>query len=358
MTVGQKIQKLRKNANLSQEDLAEKLLVSRQTVSLWETDQTLPTIDNLRLLKDIFHVSIDELLCEEEKNESEEGTASDAEEKEEFEYSFTLTDDERIKKLNRGLMFAFLEKRAWLFVILATFIVLGFIGKAQKNQFALPTFVFIIVSIVTVRSVILINKRNKNSLGITKRTFYKYRFTESGLECAVFLENAEVTRKTIQRSDIKMVYETDGILLIVLNKGENSFIIDKLSPDCNGKLLTFVTEFQKIKKVDKEHNLVNIFSKLFVIFSVISPMIGLILMVNLAPKIDRTSIETAISSMTNQIQYSWAFYLMLPVTVGEIVFGAIFKRRGHKITYNIVIGAITTFLCLIYGSFFIFFGLV
>jgi transcriptional regulator with XRE-family HTH domain len=111
MTVGQKIQKLRKNANLSQEDLAEKLLVSRQTVSLWETDQTLPTIDNLRLLKVIFHVSIDELLCEEEKNESEEGTASDAEEKDEFEYSFTLTDDERVKKINKGLMFAFLEKK-------------------------------------------------------------------------------------------------------------------------------------------------------------------------------------------------------------------------------------------------------
>jgi len=37
-------------------------LVSRQTVSLWETDQTLPTVDNLRLLRDVFGVSIDELL--------------------------------------------------------------------------------------------------------------------------------------------------------------------------------------------------------------------------------------------------------------------------------------------------------
>ena len=357
MTVGQKIQKLRKNANLSQEDLAEKLLVSRQTVSLWETDQTLPTIDNLRLLKEIFHVSIDELLCEEEKNELEEGTASDAEEKDEFEYSFTLTDDERIKKINKGLMFAFLEKKIWLFAIIAVVIVLGIIGKAQAKQLTLPVLTMLIVSIVAVRSAIQINKGNKNSIDVLKRTFYKYRFTESGLECAVFLENAEFVRKTFQKSEIKIVYETDGILMIVLNKDKQGFIIDKLSPECDGRLLSFVTEFQKIKNIDKEHNLVSTFSKLFVIFSVISPIIGLGLMVSFAPKVDKTSIETAIATVTNQIKYSWAFYLMLPVTVGEIVFGAIFKRRGHKLTHNIVIGAITTFLCLIYGSFFIFFGL-
>ena len=268
MTVGQKIQKLRKNANLSQEDLAEKLLVSRQTVSLWETDQTLPTIDNLRLLKEIFHVSIDELLCEEEKNELEEGTASDAEEKDEFEYSFTLTDDERIKKINKGLMFAFLEKKIWLFAIIAVVIVLGIIGKAQAKQLTLPVLTMLIVSIVAVRSAIQINKGNKNSIDVLKRTFYKYRFTESGLECAVFLENAEFVRKTFQKSEIKIVYETDGILMIVLNKDKQGFIIDKLSPECDGRLLSFVTEFQKIKTLTKSI----ISSAHFQSFSLFSPL--------------------------------------------------------------------------------------
>jgi hypothetical protein len=127
----------------------------------------------------------------------------------------------------------------------------------------------LIVSIVAVRSAIQINKGNKNSIDVLKRTFYKYRFTESGLECAVFLENAEFVRKTFQKSEIKIVYETDGILMIVLNKDKQGFIIDKLSPECDGRLLSFVTEFQKIKNIDKEHNLVSTFSKLFVIFSVI-----------------------------------------------------------------------------------------
>ena len=62
MTTGEKIQQYRKGLDLSQEELGQKLLVSRQTISLWEKDQTLPTIDNLIRLGEIFGVSVDELL--------------------------------------------------------------------------------------------------------------------------------------------------------------------------------------------------------------------------------------------------------------------------------------------------------
>ena len=54
MTVGENIQKLRKKLGLSQEGLAEKLFLTRQTISQWETDQTMPTLDNIKLLKDVF----------------------------------------------------------------------------------------------------------------------------------------------------------------------------------------------------------------------------------------------------------------------------------------------------------------
>ncbi|MBR5156403.1 MAG: helix-turn-helix transcriptional regulator, partial [Clostridia bacterium] len=62
MTVGENIQRLRKKLGLSQEGLAEKLFLTRQTVSQWETDQTTPTLDNIKLLKDVFGVSTDEIL--------------------------------------------------------------------------------------------------------------------------------------------------------------------------------------------------------------------------------------------------------------------------------------------------------
>jgi len=62
MTIGEKITHLRNVANISQETLAEKLSVSRQSVSKWEMDQALPQIDKVLQLCELFKVSSDELL--------------------------------------------------------------------------------------------------------------------------------------------------------------------------------------------------------------------------------------------------------------------------------------------------------
>ena len=64
MTISEKIQCFRKKSGLSQEELAGMMFVSRQTISLWETGQTLPTIDNLIRLREIFGVSLDTILCD------------------------------------------------------------------------------------------------------------------------------------------------------------------------------------------------------------------------------------------------------------------------------------------------------
>ena len=76
MTIGESIMKRRKDLGLSQEELAGKLLVSRQTISLWEKDQTQPTIDNLMRLKEIFGVSIDKVLCADEEKETKINSVS------------------------------------------------------------------------------------------------------------------------------------------------------------------------------------------------------------------------------------------------------------------------------------------
>ena len=64
MTIGQKIIQLRNAADVSQEQLAETLGVSRQSVSKWEMDQALPQIDKVIQLAEIFSVSTDELLLD------------------------------------------------------------------------------------------------------------------------------------------------------------------------------------------------------------------------------------------------------------------------------------------------------
>ena len=62
MTLGQRIQELRKQNNLSQEALGEKLGVSRQAISRWEMDGAVPEIDKLIAMGKLFGVSLNDLL--------------------------------------------------------------------------------------------------------------------------------------------------------------------------------------------------------------------------------------------------------------------------------------------------------
>ena len=62
MNFSENLQNLRKAAGMSQEELAERLGVSRQAVSKWETDGGYPEMDKLLLLRDLFGVTVDELM--------------------------------------------------------------------------------------------------------------------------------------------------------------------------------------------------------------------------------------------------------------------------------------------------------
>jgi transcriptional regulator with XRE-family HTH domain len=62
MTIAEKIKELRKDNSMTQEDLAEKLNVSRQTISKWETSVTIPDADNIVAISKLFNITTDELL--------------------------------------------------------------------------------------------------------------------------------------------------------------------------------------------------------------------------------------------------------------------------------------------------------
>ena len=66
MEFNEKLQKLRTNENLTQEELAEKLYVSRTAISKWESGRGYPSIDSLKAIAKYFHVTIDELIGGEE----------------------------------------------------------------------------------------------------------------------------------------------------------------------------------------------------------------------------------------------------------------------------------------------------
>ena len=64
MTFGEKLKKLRTDNNLTQDELAEKIYVTRTAISKWETDKGYPSIDSLKELSSLFMISIDELISD------------------------------------------------------------------------------------------------------------------------------------------------------------------------------------------------------------------------------------------------------------------------------------------------------
>ena len=76
MTLGEKLYTLRTKQTMTQEQLAEKLQVSRQSISKWESDATRPDLGKLKFLAEFYQVSLDKLLDEDVDIFSEE-TSSD-----------------------------------------------------------------------------------------------------------------------------------------------------------------------------------------------------------------------------------------------------------------------------------------
>lgn len=72
MNIGEKLYELRKGKNLSQEEVADKLNVTRQTISKWETNQSTPDFDKIKPLCELYGITADELLTGEKKEKEQE----------------------------------------------------------------------------------------------------------------------------------------------------------------------------------------------------------------------------------------------------------------------------------------------
>jgi len=108
MSIGNKIMTLRKERNLSQEALAEKLEVSRQAVSKWEAEQCLPDIAKIIKLSSLFKVPTDYILKDDFKAEKNTGTINSSIEdilSEQIETEIIDSiKDSKIKILNKELI--------------------------------------------------------------------------------------------------------------------------------------------------------------------------------------------------------------------------------------------------------------
>lgn len=94
MSLGERLLELRKEKHLSQEEVADKLNVSRQTISKWETDSSTPDFDKIIPICELFEISTDELLT---------GNKEATEEK---VNTYSMSEEEKSHKRIGGIVFS------------------------------------------------------------------------------------------------------------------------------------------------------------------------------------------------------------------------------------------------------------
>lgn len=155
--LGNKLYELRKKAGLSQEELAERLDVSRQAVSKWECGESLPDTDNLITISKLYGVSLDELVgnelikeepIQQEPCEEKELCFSPAPDEDENDV-FAGEEEEEESMKNRGLAARILYELPSPILITFAFLLWGFIWDGWHVAWTLYLFIPVYHSLIS-----------------------------------------------------------------------------------------------------------------------------------------------------------------------------------------------------------------
>ena len=335
MTVGEKIQFYRKKIGLSQEALGQKLLVSRQTVSLWEMDKTLPTIDNLLRLKEIFSVSIDDILSESDPQERKDDAIKENKPTESYIFQYEKSDfQELFKKVRFPLI-----KRAMIF-ILTCLVIFVFFAAANVSDLMIGLLLgyFLIGIISHIKFYLSYTKTWKSSEIRILQSTYSYEIFD-GYFVLNISRNEEITRTLkFYFEDIEK-FQSFGNYLI-LEIANQSYIIKKDSLVSDSVLLSFRKDTQKKHEMKIPKDKLKTVSFLLLILSIGTILFSLIGS-NILSEINHKDMP----------ENMWVFFLFLPIPISSIIFGFYLKGKGYKYKANIIAGLIMVALLCIYGSF-------
>ena len=336
MTVGEKIQLYRKNLGMSQEDLGQKLLVSRQTISQWEKDQTVPTIDNLMRLKEVFGVSVDDIL-----NTETEELAVNVAPVENYVFNFSITELDGIFRMQRKNIW----KRPLITAIICVLAVLPFIASSIP-QIGTSFFlgVFFVNLVVFRKELRRYDKFCKNTIPRIAGSTYEYQLYDDYININIY-QNDEKTRKIkCYYKDIEKVYRY-GCWLFFQIAGQ-SYIVRQENLKENSIFYSYMFKNPDKTVVNQTPSKFRTASIILFVASILSIMLGIYLLYGVS-EINGLFVENA-----------WAFFLATPIPISSIIFGFILKTKGYKYKKNVIVGFIMTAVLCIYGSFTFVFGSV
>lgn len=332
MAVGEKIQAYRKALGISQEELGQRLLVSRQTISLWEKGQTMPTIDNLIRLKEIFGVSVDEFL--DIGNEADAGkTPSEPEPMPNEAYTVLFTKEELReigkeigKPLYRNAILFSAFFLYWIFTSLWNSASDGIIG------FIIGAFLF--GAIAHGRRIYDHKKLQKQWPERAASTVYEYKIYTDYLYINLYRNNEKMRQSKFYFEDIEFMQHVGRFLCICVSNqlyylrksdlSENSFFYAYLYQNPN--------KMRKSPVPDKWKTISNLLFAVTLCTPIaIGPLVGLF-----GEDFERDM---------------WILYLLTPIPIASIVYGCVWKAKGRNCKKNIIVGIIVLVLLCIFGSF-------
>lgn len=329
MAVGENIQKSRKLLGLSQEELGQKLLVSKQVISLWEKNQTVPTIDNLMRLKEVFGISIDEILSGESQMQASADKPNEV-----YKFQFSQVELHEVFSLQRKWFY----KRTRISLVLsALFFIFFMVSSAPNFIIGLTAGITLWSLIFYLKGIHAYNKTWKNSIANIGISVYEYKLFENYMTVNIYRKGEKVRESKCYFTDIEQIAALGKWLLIQF--GGQWFIVRRSDLKANSAFYSYM--YRNPTKTF-EHAASNKWRTTSIILFVAS-------LLSLCCAI---ALVGAISSANKLfVENMWLFFLITPIPISSIVYGFMLKAKGYQYKKNIIVGIIMTGLLCIYGSF-------
>lgn len=340
ISIGEKIFNNRKKAGISQEELADMLEVTRQSISLWETDQTLPSTANLVRLTEIFNISMDELCGKEPKTETLSQTVDDEHANPACIAVAQTVYDRALLKSVFGATLKKIKIISAVAIAIAVLLIIAIpLSTVSKGTIAFPIIFGLLAATFWVATSVRAKKQIDDELKLRPNHKITVRFYSDRFEIESVSDNSsanytklysEVTR-VLQDGGLILIY-SDGMVVPVhsVSLGENADAV------C-GLLHTTPISTTTDKRVKR------LLLSMFVlsILSIALALIACVIALNCSP------IPEFSAAM---LEYMWLFYVFIPVPIASAVLGAVFLKKNYKCKKNIIAGVIMTALLAIFGS--------
>lgn len=354
MTLGEKIYKYRKQAGLSQEELAFKLNVTRQSVSLWETDQTTPTLESLKILSDVFAVSLDDL-CDTSPDTVENQSAQTTETNEisgcgetkntaDFENFLaslqTKYSPELVKQINKTS-----AKKSFIGfligLILSIFLLIGAIVTHSNTYLFIFIICVVVFATLLIRLLLSCKKRTKEYLKLCENGVITVKFFQNFFNVEIIADNID-SKSTISYGEIKKVENLNNCILVFY--GNTVIPIEKNLPNTNYDLIFNLLNVSTDKRKANNTKV----KALLITMLVISISSIFMALATIAICISHSPLPDFPFSLP---EYCWIFFIFIPLPLASTILGFVFLAKKYKCKKNIVAGIVMCVLLAVYGSF-------